>query len=98
MKVTGINHKGMKFTVGTRIYYTGDMANDEGFGTITDLDSDPQWGNSMTISMDDGRVMNKMSPVIFSPVYAGNGSTRFVTEEAYKTWHEAMFARFAKKN
>lgn len=98
MTVAGINYKGMKFTVGTRIYYTGDMANNEGFGTITNLDSDPQWGNSMTINMDDGRVMHRMPPVIFSPVYSGNGSTRFVTEEAYKAWRETMFARFAKKN
>jgi len=42
---------------GTRIYYGGDMANDEGFGTITSQTTD-KFGTFVGIKMDDGREMN----------------------------------------
>jgi len=79
---------------GTRIYYGGDMANDEGFGTITNQETD-KWGTTVDIKMDDGRKFN-VSVVIFSDEYLGHGGTRFVTEEAYKKFRQAQIERLEK--
>ena len=38
---------------GTRIYYHGDMANNEGFGIVTDRKTD-KWGTDIYIKLDDG--------------------------------------------
>ncbi len=42
---------------GVRIYYTGDMANQSGFGTIIErLPISPRWGyKQVKIAMEDGR-------------------------------------------
>jgi hypothetical protein len=66
---------------GTRIYWTGDMANLEGFGTVTKREVS-KWGVNLTLEMDDGRKLC-VSEIAFSEVYKGHGGTRFVTLEAY---------------
>ena len=72
---------------GTRIYYNGDMANEEGLGVITNQRTD-DWGTIVDIKMDDGREFNV--PIgIFSDEYLGHGGTRFVTEEAYRDFRQA---------
>jgi len=80
---------------GTRIYYNGDMANDEGFGTITSQQSD-KFGDFLTIKMDDGREFRSLSPALFSEEYLGHGGTRWVTEEAYKKFNQAAIERLEK--
>jgi hypothetical protein len=75
-------------TKGTRIYYGGDMANEEGLGVIVEQATDA-WGTWVDIKMDDGREINKLSIVAFSDEYKGHGGTRFVTEEAYRDFRQA---------
>ncbi len=77
-----------QLTKGTRIFYGGDMANDEGFGTITDQLTD-KFGDFLTIKMDDGREFRSLTPALFSEEYLGHGGTRWVTEEAYKKFIQA---------
>jgi hypothetical protein len=76
--------------VGTEIYYGGDMANDSGFGIVFAVTSD-RWGQSMELHMKDGRKMH-ISPACFSDNYSGNGSTRFVTREAYEQYRRERIA------
>ena len=74
---------------GTRIYYGGDMANDSGFGTITETLSD-KWGQFVTIKMDDSRDIKHLPVCGFSPEYKGYGGTRFVTIDAYNKYRQAI--------
>ena len=53
------------FNNGTRVYYTGDMANIEAEGTICKVYNDPRWGISYDIVFDDGRLFRKVSPLSF---------------------------------
>lgn len=77
---------------GVRIYYNGDMANEEGFGVITKRYEDHIWGVSVDVKMDDGRTFPKLSVVIFSEEYLGHGGTRWVTEEAYKEYRKVQIS------
>lgn len=77
---------------GTRIYYGGDMANNDGFGTITGTESD-KWGQFVTIKMDDGRNIKHLPICCFSDEYLGHGGTRFVTIEAYNKYRQAIADR-----
>lgn len=79
---------------GTRIYYGGDMANDEGFGTIKRAYRD-RWGEFYDIDFEDGREMKALATVMFSEEYKGHGGTRFVTLEAYKAYRAAIIERMS---
>lgn len=81
---------------GTRIYYTGDMANEEGFGVITHQ-SHGMYGSFVTLKMDDSRVFESLSVTQFSDVYEGHCGTRFVTEEAYKLFRKAQIAKIENR-
>ena len=74
---------------GTRVYYGGDMANDSGFGTITETISD-KWGQFVTIKMDDGRDITHLPVCGFSPEYKGHGGTRSVTIDAYNAYRQSI--------
>lgn len=80
---------------GTRIYYSGDMANEEGYGTISRTWRD-SGGDHVEIAFDDGR-KTRIQPFQFSREYLGHGGTRFVTEAAYKKYRaeqtELFFSR-----
>lgn len=78
---------------GTRIYYNGDMANDDGFGVIVSQEED-KWGIHVNIKMDDGRTFNKLSIGMFSSEYLGHGGTRFVTEEAFQKFKQETIKKF----
>ena len=82
----------MKLETGTRIYYGGDMANDEGFGTITEMKTD-RWGSHVEITMDDGREI-KVDEIAFSSEYKGHGGTRFVTIEAFNDFGRYAYEKF----
>lgn len=82
----------MKLEIGIRIYYGGDMANDEGVGTITEMKTD-RWGSHVEITMDDGREI-KVDEIAFSSEYLGHGGTRFVTVEAYNNFRRASYEKF----
>ena len=79
-----------KLEPGTRIYYTGDQANIDGFGTITDVATNR--GRTLyKILMDDGRKKSVPS-YLFSEVFLGHGGTRFVTLAAYNAYRRKQFA------
>lgn len=71
-----------KITIGTKIYYRGDMANAEAFGEVTELLED-KWGSFFSAKMDDGREMNRVPMISLKDVDTGNGHTRFCTMTAY---------------
>ena len=50
--------------VGMKVFYTGDMANIEGGGTVTDKEDD-EWGLRYTVTMKDGRVFRGLYPTMF---------------------------------
>jgi len=81
---------------GTRIYYNGDMANEEGRGTITKQVTDKS-GDYVYIKMDDGRDINRLPVMAFSDKYLGHGGTRFVTEEAYKLFRQEAVDRITEE-
>ncbi|MCK4786996.1 MAG: hypothetical protein KAV87_24775 [Desulfobacteraceae bacterium] len=72
---------------GTRIYYGGDMANEEGVGVITRRITD-QFGTYVDIRMDDKRFLPLISVTAFSDKYLGHGGTRFVMLEAYTDFRQ----------
>ena len=77
-----------KLEIGTRVFNNGDMANQEHFGTITNIVVS-KWGTDIEITPDAGsdRTSSYTVPIAaFSPKYLGHGGTRFVTEAAYKEW------------
>tara|TARA_Y100001937_G_scaffold128504_1_gene205508 strand:+ start:1638 stop:1952 length:315 start_codon:yes stop_codon:yes gene_type:complete len=80
---------------GTKIYYTGDMANREGFGTITKVGGDRFVSRWYDITMDDGRVFPSLPHTSFSAKFSGGGLTRFVTKQAYQNWRNAESRRAA---
>ncbi len=50
------------YTPGTRIYYTGDMANSEDYGVIVSYTPPGKWSDNIKIRLDDGRIFNVSSP------------------------------------
>lgn len=67
-------------TVGTRIYYTGDMANAEGEGTIDAvIPADKYRSKSYNITMDDGRVWL----FVFAASFGNGPGVRFCTLESH---------------
>ena len=56
-----------KLAVGTRIYYTGDMANQPDEGTVVAVRPPDRWGGeSYDICLDDGRTMRGIYPSNYS--------------------------------
>jgi len=82
---------------GTKIYYTGDMANREGFGTITKVGGDRFVSRWYDITMDDGRVFPSLPHTSFSAKFSGGGLTRFVTKQAYQNWRNEQIERMKKE-
>jgi len=80
---------------GTRIYYRGDMANIEDFGTITKSYAD-KWGDFYDITLDDGRTFKGIFKIMVHDIDSGNGSTRFVTLEAYEKRQNEQIEAFIK--
>lgn len=74
-------------SLGTEIFYTGDMANASDNGTVTKITTD-RWGTRYTISCVSG-----MTSVIgaheVGHVYHGHCNPRFVTMDAVNAWKAA---------
>lgn len=71
---------------GTDIYYTGDMANHESYGTIEKI-TDGRFGRNIAIRMEDDHIIN-VSPASFSP---GPGR-RFYTKAEWLAERAAKIA------
>lgn len=84
--------------IGTKIYYTGDMANIEGFGEIIDIKDSKFYGPKADIyvKLEDGRDM-RILPLNISNEYHGTCNPRFVTLDAYNRYHDEVVASFNKR-
>lgn len=87
----------MKMKKGTRIYYGGDMANNQGTGTIIKVHSEKGCAEWVEIKMDDGRTMN-IHTHMFSDEFGGTGLTNFVTLEAYNSYRKKAFLKLGFSN
>ena len=79
------------YEIGTKIYYRGDIANEEGFGKITELISN-KWGEYFSTRLEDGREQKSVPLFMMSDFDTGNGSTRFCTLTAYQKRRQKMIA------
>lgn len=87
-------------TVGTRIHYTGDMANSESFGVVTKvLENDKYNYNQIEITFDDERFEGdtKKATVCLSGFSNGPGC-RFSLEREWKANQQATLARYMSSN
>jgi hypothetical protein len=74
---------------GTEVYYTGDRANREGFGTITAETAPTKYAPIIyTITMRDGRTLRVPAPYIAAH-YPAHGA-RFVLASAYREWQRGQ--------
>ena len=71
---------------GTEMYYTGDVANQPGFGTISALNRHPRWGDTYDFTLEDGREITGIALHMLGDTYEGHGGTRFVTKAAYDAY------------
>ena len=75
--------------IGDRIFYTGDIANPEGWGTISDI-KDDEWGVRYTVTLKDGRVLRELYPAMFEK----SVGQRFKTENQVKQEQAEHLRRF----
>ena len=90
-------------TIGTAVYYTGDMANASAYGTVVAIRAGNRWGNlSYDVEFEDGRSSKGISPLAFEP---GPGRRFWLLSEwtqdrnakiaAMKAAYEALMAKRA---
>ena len=81
----------LKFAVGQKIYYRGDMANAEGRFVITDA-IDDKWGKRYTMQeigeREEPRTIRAINECMIDTKDTGNGMTRFCTQEAHEEWRQ----------
>lgn len=67
----------MNLKIGTKIHYTGDMANHSGEGEITAVKPSKWYGETYDVTLEDGRVCAGLTASSFGPLRLGNCSDRF---------------------
>lgn len=72
-----------------RIFYTDDMANLEGWGTISNK-KDDGWGLQFTVSMDDGRVFRSL----YSSMFEKSIGQRFKCKKQVREERSEQLNRF----
>lgn len=77
----------MTITNGSKVYYTGDMANASGNFTVT-----AQNGHNVLLTEVDGDRKFWVYPSQIGNVYAGHCNPRFVTEEARQAYRARAVA------
>ena len=81
----------MEYKVEDRIYYKGDMANVEDFGTITKIHPANKWGPlSYDIQTDDGRTFHRVWHLSFEP----SPGRRFWLLSEWEAIRKAQLASF----
>lgn len=87
----------MKFNLNEKIYYHGDMSNPSGWFAISER-KESMFGKMYELTEINADEVTRVLKVIpehtIKNEYAGNGSTRFVTEEAYNEYKQQMSDRF----
>lgn len=83
---------GYKITYGTRIKYTGDMANVEGWFNVTKIEPTQNWGPRITITET-----NKEREMVLSVCSFNSGpGRRFKPAELVKKEWEEVYAKFER--
>jgi hypothetical protein len=70
-------NKNIVLAIGTKIHYTGDIANDAGEGEITAIHASKWYGHVFDVTLNDGRVCAGLTAGSFGPLRPGNCSDRF---------------------
>lgn len=78
-------------TIGTRIYYTGDMANESDWGTVAAFTEGAR-GLAVDVLYDSGQLYKGLPVRMIGHKYQGHCDPRHVTETAFKTWRDARRA------
>lgn len=82
----------MKYTIGQKIYYTGDMANREGMFEIVSAENSRYGGNQYNLKEIKGdRMFRGTWETSIGDKHNGTCNPRFVTAEAYQAWREAQY-------
>ena len=89
--------KAFEIKIGQKIYYRGDMSNQEGIGEVTEIKI-TKWGETFSTKLEDGRVQNNIPCLMLDNVDTGNGHTRFCTLEAYEKRRAEKIKRFLSLN
>ena len=82
----------MKLNRNDRIYYTGDMANLEGEGTISRVGNNG-YGDQCDIVMDDGRLMRG----VYFLAFEGGPGQRFYLLKEWEAKRQARIDAFVSK-
>jgi ribosomal protein L37AE/L43A len=78
---TQVNQPGL-LPIGSRVYYTGDVANQDGEGWVgSHMEANPFGGASLNIELDDGRVFAGVFPANLRWPHEDNRGQRFVIRE-----------------
>ena len=86
----------MKYQLGQKIYYRGDMANHSGWFEISGMVNNQFCKGYDLEEIDGDRIFRSVYECGISEVDKGNGSTRFVTEETYNRFKEQQMKAFIK--
>lgn len=78
-----------EITIDKRVFYTGDMANEEGWGTITSNTND-EWGLRFTVTMDDERIFRGL----YLSMFEKSIGQRFKLDEQMKQEKAERLKRF----
>lgn len=82
-------------SVGTRVHYTGDMANMPAVGTITEVYSD-RWGNHIRIVWDEEDGEQKPESVVSPANFGKTLSHRFWTMDDWQADRNAKIAQMQR--
>ena len=80
-----------ELAAGDQIYYTGDVANEDWWGTITEMLP----GGFAVIKIDDPTLLGAVTTVAYWNIgaeYKGHGNPRFYTEAAVKGYRAKQIA------
>jgi len=83
----------VKYKVGQRIYYTGDIANQPGWFEVSAIVCNPYCKGYDLKELDGERTFRSVYEISISDRYEGHCGIRFVTEEAYKAYRERQIAQ-----
>jgi len=84
----------LKFNIGQKIYYRGDMANNPGWFEITEIIEDDYFRGYVLKEIDgEGRTFARVFDCMIHEIDKGHGGTRFVTEEAYRKHREEQLKK-----
>lgn len=82
----------MKYAIGQKIYYTGDMANHSGRFEIIHSNCSQFGGNQYDMKeMGGDRVFNGVWEIGIGDKYNGTCNPRFVTAESYGAWRKGQY-------